>query len=97
MLTPFPLLLGLWDLRLSLPWIGPGFGDILGHPEYVPLKVSLCGISLWESGSFKYYLANRSNKEAGAASLIDNPGMQTTIVQQQTTIAYVPAATQIER
>ena len=44
---------------MGCPWFGDGLGDLIGHRDYVPCKISCCGITLWQIGAYKEYLEVR--------------------------------------
>lgn len=66
---------------MGCPWFGDGLGDLIGHRDYVPCKVSLCGITLWQIGAYKEYLANPPQAAAAVT--------QTQVVTQVTTTGAV--------
>ena len=65
------------DVRAGCPWFGDGLGDLIGHRDYVPCKVSCCGITLWQIGAYKEYLAGGTQAAAAVT--------QTQVVTQVTT------------
>ena len=58
------------DGRVGCPWFGDGLGDLIGHRDYVPCKISCCGITLWQIGAYKEYLEVRLRPDQSAKQIL---------------------------